>query len=59
MIVNPEKFKVILLDKRNSDLYLNKNITTDIEHNKILAVHVDSKSNFSLQIDIIGESASN
>ena len=59
MIVNPKKFKVILVDKRNSDLYLNKNITTDIEHIKILAVHVDSKSNFSLHIDIICKSSSN
>ena len=59
MIVNPKKFKVILVDKRNSDLYLNKNVTTDIEHIKILAVHVDSKSNFSLHIDIICKSSSN
>ena len=27
MIVNPDKFQAILLDKRNSDLYLNENIT--------------------------------
>ena len=29
MIVNPDKFQVTLLDKRNSDLCLNKNITID------------------------------
>ena len=32
MIVNPDKFKVILLDKRNSDLHLNENITVDNEN---------------------------
>ena len=29
MIVNPEKFLAILLDKRNSDFYLHENVTID------------------------------
>ena len=59
MIVNPDKFQTILLDKRNSDLHLNENITIDKEninvlsHVKMLGVHNDSKLNFTLHIDII------
>ena len=58
MIVNPDKFEVILLDKRNSDLYLNENTTIDegnitvISNVKMLGVHIDSKLNFNLHIDI-------
>ena len=65
MIVNPGKFQAILLDKRNSDLYLKEIITIDREHItvvsnvKMLGVHFDSKSNFNLHIDIICKSASN
>ena len=65
MIVNPGKFLAILLDKRNSDLYLKEIITIDREHItvvsnvKMLGVHFDSKSNFNLHIDIICKSASN
>ena len=65
MIVNPDKFQAILLDKRNSDLYLNENITIDKENIKVvsnvkmLGVHIDSKLNFNLHIDIIGQPASN
>ena len=36
MIFNPDKFKVILLDKRNSDLHLNENITVDNENIKVI-----------------------
>ena len=49
MIANPDKFQAILLDKRNSDLYLNENITIDKENIKVvsnvkmLGVHIDSK----------------
>ena len=65
MIVNPDKFQVILLDKINSDLHLNENITIDKENSevasnvKMLSVHIDSKLNFNLHIDIICKSASN
>ena len=65
MIVNPDKFQAILLDKRNSNLYLNENVTIDKENIKVvsnvkmLSVHIDSKLNFKLHIDIICESASN
>ena len=65
MIVNPDKFQAILLNKRNSDLYLTENITTDKENIKVvsnvkmLGVHIDSKLNFNLHINIICKSASN
>ena len=65
MIVNPGKFQAILLDKRNSDLHLNKNITIDkenikaVSNVKMLGVHIDSKLNFNVHIDIICKSASN
>ena len=36
MIFNPDRFKVILLDKRNSDLHLNENITVDNENIKVI-----------------------
>ena len=65
LIVNPEKFQAVSLDKGNSDLYLNEYFTIDKENMKfvlnvkILGVHIDSKLNFNLHIDIIFKSASN
>ena len=65
MIINPEIFHAISLDKGNSDLYLNKNITIDNENIKVvsnvkmLGVPIDSKLNFNLYIDIICKPASN
>ena len=65
MIVNPNNFQAILLYKINSDLYLNGNITIDKENIKLvsnikmLGVHIDSKSNFNLHIDIVCKSTSN
>ena len=65
LIVNSHKFQAISLDKRNSDLYLNENFTVGKENIKvtsnvkILGVHIDSKLNFNLHIDIICKSASN
>ena len=56
MIANPDKFQAILLDKRNSDLYLNENITIGKENIKVvsnvkmLGVHIDSKL---ISIDIL------
>ena len=35
MVVNPDKFQAILLDKRNSDLQLNRNIAIDKENIKV------------------------
>ena len=55
MIVNPDKFQAILLDKRNSDWHLNEKVVSNV---KMLGVHIDSKLNFNLHIDIIGKSAS-
>ena len=37
MIVNPDKFQAILLDKKNSGLYLNENITIDNENIKVVS----------------------
>ena len=65
MIVNPGKFQALLLDQRNSNLHLNENITIDKENIKVvsnvktLGVHIDSKLNFNLHIDLICKSASN
>ena len=62
MIVNLDKFQTILLDKINSDLNLNENITIDKENTikvNMLFVHVDSKLNFNSYIDIICKFASN
>ena len=55
--------KQFLSDKRNSDLYLNENITIDKENIKVvsdvemLGVHTDGKLYFNLHIDIICKSA--
>ena len=49
MIDNPDTFQEILLDKRNSDLYLNKSITSNNENVKVvsnvqlLGIHFDGK----------------
>ena len=65
LIVNSQKFQAISLDKRNSDLYPNEDFTVDkenikvVSNVKILGVHIDSKLNFNLHIDIIFKSASN
>ena len=46
MLVNPDKFQAILLDKRNSELHLNENITIDkenikvVSNEKMLGIHV-------------------
>ena len=64
MTVNLDKFQALLLNKRNFELYLNKNITIDKENNEIvsnvemLGVHIDRKLNFNLHIEIICKSAS-
>ena len=64
MIVNPHKIQAVLLNKINSDFYLNKNITIDKENIKVvssvkmLGVHIGSKLDFDLHIDIICKPAS-
>ena len=58
MIVNPDKFQVIFLDKRRSD---NTNIEVEIGNEKIsstssvklLGVHIDDKLNFNEHINKI------
>ena len=65
MTVNRDTFQTIFLDKRNSDLHLNENITIDkesikvVSNAKMLGVHIDRKLNFNLHIDIICKCASN
>ena len=64
MIVNPDKFQVILLDKRGSD---NTNIELKIGTEKIkstlsvklLGVHIDDKLNFNNHINKLCKSAGN
>ena len=64
MIVNPDKFQVILLDKRGSD---NTNIELKIGTEKIkstssvklLGVHIDDKLNFNHHINKLCKSAGN
>ena len=65
IIFNPNKFQAIFLNNRNSDLYLNENITSDKENIKVVSnvkvfdVYIDRKLNFNLHIDIILKFASN
>ena len=53
MVVNLDKFQAILLGERNSNLYLNKNITIDKDNIKVVSnaempsFHIDSKLNFT------------
>ena len=64
MIVNPDKFQVIFLDKRRSD---NTNIEVEIGNKKIsstssvklFGVHIDDKLNFNEHINKICKSAGN
>ena len=64
MIVNPDKFQVILLDICRSD---NKNIEVEVENKKInstlpvklLGVHFNDKLNFNEHINKICKSAGN
>ena len=64
MIVNPDKFQVILLDKRGSD---NTSIELKIGNEKIksalsvklLGVHIDDKLNFIHHINQLCKSAGN
>ena len=64
MIANPDKFQVILLDKRGSD---NTNIELKIGNEKIksassvkpLGVHIDDKLNFNDHINKLRKSAGN
>ena len=64
MIVNPDKFRLILQDKGRSD---NINIVVEIRNEKIrsnslvklLGVHIDDKLNFSKHINKICKSTGN
>ena len=64
MIVNPDKFKSIILTKNKSDDILTGfSIRTDIvpieKFVKLLGIHLDNRLNFNLHINTICKSASN
>ena len=64
MIINPDKFQVIILDKKKSNL---TNIPLTIDNQTIksvpsvelLGIHLDDKLNFNLHISNICRSAAN
>ena len=64
MIVNPDKFQAILLDKRKSD-HTNQCIVADNQNIKVLSsaellrIQIDDKLNFNLYISNICRSTSN
>ena len=64
MIVNPDKFQAILLDKRKSD-HANQRIAVDNQNIKVvssvelLKFQIDDKLNFNLHISNICRSAAN
>ena len=64
MIVNPEKFQVIILDKQKYD-YSNETIEFDnktietVSSVRLLGVQLDDKLNFSLHVSNICKSATN
>ena len=62
MIVNPDKFQAILLDKRKSD-HKNQRIVVENQNIKVLSsvellgIRIDDKLNFNLHISNISRSA--
>ena len=64
MIVNPDKFQAILIDKRKSD-HTNHGIVVDNRNIKVvssvelLGIQVDDKLNFNLHISNICRSTAN
>ena len=64
MIVNPDKFQAILLDKRKSG-HTNQRIAVDNQNIKVvssvelLKIQIDDKLNFNLHISNICRSAAN
>ena len=64
MIVNPDKFQAILLDKRKGD-HTNQRIVVDNQNSKLvssvelLGIQIDDKLNFNLHISNICRSAAN
>ena len=64
MIINPDKFQAIILDKKKSDL---TNIPLTIDNQTInsvpsvelLGIHLDDKLNFNLDVSNIFKSAAN
>ena len=62
MIVNPDKFQAILLDKRKSD-HKNQRIIVENQNIKVLSsvellgIRIDDKLNFNLHISNISRSA--
>ena len=64
MIVNPQKFQAIVLNKKRSDL-TNTNFQVDnqviksVSSVELLGIHINGKLNFNLHISKICKSAAN
>ena len=61
MVVNPDKFQAIILDKRKRD-HTDEHITVgnqQIKSMKLLGLQLNDKLNFNLHISHIGKSAAN
>ena len=64
MIVNPDKFQVIIIDKKKGD-HTNENVVIDNKQIKtvssveLLGIQLDDKLNFSTHISNICKSAAN
>ena len=64
MIVNPDKFQVILLDKRgsentNMEVKIGNEIIKSTSSVKLLGVHIDDKLNLNNHIDKLCKSTGN
>ena len=64
MIVNPDKFKSVILTKNKSDdipagYFIGTDIVSIEKSVKLLGIHLDNRLNFSLHISTIFQSASN
>ena len=59
MILNPDKFQVILLDKRGSDYTNTDEKSKSTSSVKLLRVHIDDKLNFNHFINKLCKSVGN
>ena len=64
MIINPDKFQAIILDKKKSNLTnlpltINNQIIKSVPSVELLAIHLDDNLNFNLHISNICRSAAN
>ena len=64
MIINPDKFQAIILDKKKSNLTnlpltINNQTIKSVTSVELLGIHLDDKLNFNLHISNICRSAAN